>query len=63
MSEFEKEYLDYAVFFIDDLKKNFHEKNFKSANWNNVKNAMLKDKDVCYGALGKIFYYVLLRNM
>ena len=51
LTTFEK----FAGFFVNDYKEFFEKQDFSSANWPKVKEAMLNDKDICFGNFGQIF--------
>ena len=50
----------FLTFFIQDIKTFFMHYEFKQATWNNVKEFMLKDKDIIKGSRGALFKEILV---
>lgn len=55
----ERQFSDYADFFIRDIREFFTSGGFPSATWENIKAALFGDKDVSKGSFGEIFLRVL----
>jgi hypothetical protein len=58
----EKEFEDYSIFILENLEDFFDKygEQIGNVNWNEVKKAMINDKDINYNPMGKILYQKLV---
>lgn len=52
----------FIEYFVNDLKEFFAQNHFVDANWENVRTAMLNDKDVTFGRRGQVLKESLMKD-